>query len=163
MLQVWLNRLWKLFFIVILSITILVPGNAALAETFTSKIPVQMEIINKTFMHKPLVIALLGRSYMRVTSIKNSSSQAGIVIVEVQGVSVKRTEILSLAPGQEVPLNLNTCFTTTTTVKFADAATRTQAQQTISGLSIPPTVSSGTMDLKGYKVNYQISPDYCPS
>ncbi|MBE9006669.1 hypothetical protein IQ259_16750 [Fortiea sp. LEGE XX443] len=162
MIQVGKNWLLKLFFVVTLTITILVPGNAALADNFTSMIPEQMVILNKTVTQKPIVIALLGLSQMRVTSIKNSSSQPGQVIVLVQGTSVKKTNILSIAPGEEFPLNLDTCFSTTTTVQFADAITKLQTQQTLSALNFP-TVSSNTMDFKGYKVNYQVSPQTCPS
>ncbi|GBE91470.1 hypothetical protein [Nostoc cycadae] len=162
MFQFWQNRLLKLFFVVILTITLIFPGNTALAAKSTSIIPEQMVFVNQNVMQKPIVIALLGLSQMRVTSIKNSSTQPGQVIVVLQGTSVKKTSILSLAPGEELPLNLDTCFTTTTTVQFADAVTKLQTQQTLSALNFA-TVSSNTMDFKGYKVNYQVSPQTCPS
>ncbi|ALF54211.1 hypothetical protein ACX27_17400 [Nostoc piscinale CENA21] len=161
MLQVWLNRLWKLLLVVILSINILVPINSALAANFNEVILEKMVIGNSISMQTPILMIVGTLSQIRVTSIKNSSNQAGQIIVTVQGASVKKSNILSMKPGDEFPLNLDTCFGSTTTVKFDDAVTDIQTQQTLFSANFA-TVTSNSMNLRGYTINYQISPQSCP-
>ncbi|MBD2455802.1 hypothetical protein H6G80_17155 [Nostoc sp. FACHB-87] len=161
MLQVWLNRLWKLFFIVILSITILVPGNSALAANLNEVILGKMVIGNSISMPTPIIMVVGTLSQIRVTSIKNTSNQPGEVTIIVQGASVQQSKVMSMKPGDVLPLNLDTCFGSTTTVKFDDAVTDTQTQKTLFSASFAK-LTSQSMNLRGYTIDYQISPQTCP-
>jgi hypothetical protein len=161
MIQAQKNWLWKLFLVVIIVTSILFSGTNALADNFTRFIPEEMAFINKTVTQSPIVIALSGLSQVRITSITNTGSQSGQIVVTLQGTTVKNSNLLSITPGQVLSVTLDTCFGTSATVKFTEAITKYQNQQTLSAANFA-TVTSQSLNFGTYKINYQVSPQTCP-
>ncbi|MBE9205205.1 hypothetical protein IQ244_01375 [Nostoc sp. LEGE 06077] len=155
MFQVWQNWLLKLFFVVTLTITMLVPGNDALAS-----ITEQMGILSKIGMQPPVVLALPTSSYLRLKSIKNFSTKPGQVYVNIQETGQTMGPI-AIAPGQELPVTLNSCFSNLVTVKFVEATTKYQGQKTVSVANSTITPLQ-PLDYGSYKMNYEVNLVGCP-
>ncbi|MBD2495389.1 hypothetical protein [Nostoc sp. FACHB-280] len=155
MIKIWQNWLWKLFIVVTLSITMLVPGDNALA--LMTK---QVGIISKIGMQQPIVLALPTSSYLRLKTIKNSSTQTGKVYINVQETG-QTVGPIAIAPGQELPVNLNACFSNIATIKFVEATTKYQGQKTVSVANsiIPPLPP---LDYGAYRMNYELDIVGCP-
>ncbi|MBU7583662.1 MAG: hypothetical protein KAF91_12250 [Nostoc sp. TH1S01] len=157
MFQVLLNRLWKLFLVVIISLTMLVPGNNALAANFTRLIPVQIGFVGKIGM-QPHILAV-GQLNLRVKSLTNTSTKEGEVYIYIQETG-QTVGPMKIAPGQVLPITLNTCFTNLVNVKFADIKQQYEGQKTISSATAtttPPPINYGL-----YKMSYELSGQGCP-
>lgn len=157
MIQIWKNWFWRLFLVATIATTTLVLGNDALADNWTKLIPEQMGMITKIGMQPPIVLSLPTNSYLRLTSIRNSSTSPGQVYVKVQETG-KTVGPLSISPGQELALNLDSCFSNLATVLFLETNTDFEGQQTVSAVNTTTT----PLNYGSFKVNYQVSQLGCP-
>ncbi|MCC5638181.1 hypothetical protein LC593_20565 [Nostoc sp. CHAB 5844] len=135
----------------------LVSGNNALADNFTKLIPEHIGVIGKISLQPPILA--VGKLNLRVKSIKNSSSQAGKIIINIQETG-QTVGPIAIDPGQVLPITLNTCFSNLVNVKFADINKPYQSQKTISSANAtttPPPIHYGLYDM-----TYEISAQGCP-